>query len=301
MKLRKALEKAEKIREVERVSEADMHAPRPEPEASAPSPGQMEPPEAVTAGMAFKPAPDEEGPRWTPPVYSTSANLPANYEVLRENRCVGIEPDSPEAECYKFLRAKIQYQAMKNDLRTVLITSPIPGDGKTLTAVNLALIMARAYDQTVLLVDCDLKRQGVHKLFGIRSDSGLQHYLTEEASLEKTIVWPGIEKLSFISGGDPISNSAEVLGAPRMKVLVKELKQRYEDRIVLFDAPPVLSGADTLALTSLVDGIVMVVSEGKTTMKDVRQAMESLQSDKLIGFVMNRQKSETLNGYYYNL
>ncbi len=241
----------------------------------------------------------EDKTRWTPPVYSTSAIIPINPNVVKENRCICIEPDSPEVECYKFLRAKIQHQALKHNWRTVLITSPTPGDGKTLTAVNLALTMAKAYDQTVLLADCDLKRQSVHKLFGIHSASGLQNYLVDETPLEKVIVWPGIEKLSFISGGSPIVQSAEVLGSPRMKALVGELKSRYADRIVLFDAPPILSGADTLALAPLVDCIVMVVAEGKTSMKDVHQAIDLVPSEKLLGFVMNRQQTDAINAYYY--
>ena len=301
MKLQKALDKAKKNRHYRHVFVKETQERELESRTPVQSRRPTQPPKVDKDDMVFKPVQDENGTRWSPPVYSTSANIAADPDVLRKNRCICIEPDSAEAECYKLLRAKIQYQAMKNDLRTVLITSPTPGDGKTLTAVNLALVMARAYDQTVLLVDCDLKRQGVHKLFGVNSKSGLQHYLAEEASLDRTIVWPGIEKISFISGGDPIMNSAEVLGAPRMKRLVKELKDRYEDRIVLLDAPPVLGGADTLALTSLVDGIVMVVSEGKTTMTEVRQSMETLPSEKLLGFVMNRQKGESLNGYYYRI
>ena len=237
--------------------------------------------------------------RWAPPVYSRSTIIPIDPEVLKANRCVCIQPDCPEVECYKFLRAKIQSQALKRNWRTVLVTSPTPGDGKTLTTVNLALTFAMAYDQTVLIADCDLRRQGVHKLFGIHSANGLQNYLVEEMPLEKIIVWPGIEKLSMISGGHSILNSAEVLGSPRMKALVGELKSRYDDRVVLLDAPPVLSGADTMALTPLVDCIVMVIEEGKTSMKDVHKSLEMLPTEKLLGYVMNRQRSSAMHPYYY--
>ena len=300
MKLQKALEKAKKYRKQQDPGVVPKRR-APQPERQAPAQQRSEPPAADTAGLDFKLVRSKESPRWTSPVYSKSVNAMADADVLKRNRCICIEPDSAEAECYKFLRAKIQSQAVKNDRRTVLITSPTPGDGKTLTAVNLALVMARAYDQTVLLVDCDLKRQRVHKSFGIQSVCGLQDYLTAEAPLDRTIVWPGIEKLSFISGGDTVSNSAELLGAPRMKTLVTELKNRYTDRIVLLDSPPVLSGADTLALAPLVDCIVMVVSEGRTTMRDVRLAMETLPPEKILGFVMNRQKNESLNKYYYRI
>ena len=275
MKLQKALDKARENRE-RRVDKIDENAVK---------------------ELPSKKNPDKS--RWAPPVYSTSVAVPIDPDFVKKNRCVCIEPDSPEVESYKVLRSKIQQQALLHNWRTVLITSPTPGDGKTLTAVNLALTIAKAYDQTVMLVDCDLKRQGVHKILGIDSASGLQNYLVDEMPLERIIVWPGVEKLSFISGGESILESSEVLGSPRMKALVGELKSRYEDRIVLFDAPPILSGSDTLALAPLVDGIVMVVAEGKTSMKDIQQAIEMIPGEKLMGFVMNRQRMGSVAHYYY--
>jgi len=265
MKLQDAIDKAEKIRERQAKSTKVM---------------------SIRRSQAFEYVADQS--QWTAPVYKTSAKIPIKPEMVKANRGICIEPDSPGAECYKILRAEIQHQAKDNNRNTVLITSPTPGEGKTLTAVNLALILARAYNQTVLLADCDLKHQNIHKLLGIQSDAGLQDYLVDEASLEKIIVWPGIEKLSLISGGKRTTNSADVLGSPRMMALVNELKQRYRDRIIVFDAPAVLSGADTLALTPLVDCIVMVVAHGQTTYKDVHKALEMLPAEKLLGFVMNR-------------
>ncbi|PID40799.1 MAG: tyrosine protein kinase [Proteobacteria bacterium] len=236
--------------------------------------------------------------RWAAPVYSTSTQVPIDTQVLKANRCICIESGGPEMESYKVLRAKIQHRALENNWRTVMVTSPSPGDGKTLTAVNLALTMARAYDQTVLLADCDLKRQSLHKILGIDSHMGLQDYLVNGTPLEKIIIWPGVEKMSLISGGEPAINSAEILASPQMNDLVEELKIRYDDRIVLFDTPPVLSGADTLALAPLVDCIVMVVSEGKTSMKDVKKAIDVIPPDKLLGFVINRQRFDAAKVYY---
>ena len=106
------------------------------------------------------------------PVYNRSTAMQADPCVVKSNRCICIEPDSPEVDAYKILRTRIQKRAQDHDHRVVMITSPTPGDGKTLTSVNLALTMARAYDQTVMLVDCDAKRQDVHKYFGIESGVG---------------------------------------------------------------------------------------------------------------------------------
>ena len=236
---------------------------------------------------------------WTAPVYSRSRAVSMDQAVLKDNRCVCIETDSAEIECYKVLRAKIQQLATLNNWRTIMITSPQPGDGKTVTSVNLALTFAKAYQQTVLLVDCDLKRQGVHKCLGIDSRVDIQDYLVDDTPLEKIIVWPEVEKLSLISGGKATANSAEVLGSPQMKTLVGELKERYEDRIVFIDTPPLLAGADALAIAPLVDGIVMVVAEGKTSMSDLHQALEMIPKEKMMGYVMNRQAKGQRNGYYY--
>lgn len=233
------------------------------------------------------------------PVYHRSVAMQADPVTVKANRCICIEPGAPEGAAYKILRTRIQEQAASHDRRIVMITSPTAGDGKTLTCVNLALTMARAYDQTVLVADCDLNRQDVHKTFGVDSPVGIYDHLANGTPMEDVIVWPGIDKLSFISGGYPVENGAEVLGSLRMKSLVTEMKSRYPDRIVLLDTAPVLGGADTLALVPLVDSIIMVVAEGKTNMKDVFKALEMLPEDKLMGFVMNRQKEESPQAYYY--
>jgi len=114
-------------------------------------------------------------------------------------------------------------------------------------------------------------------------------YLAGEQELKSLITWPGIDQMTVISGGRTAVNSAELLGSVRMKALVQELKSRYEDRYVLFDAAPVLSGADAIALASHVDCIVMVVEEGRTALRDAKKALAMLPQEKFLGFVLNRQ------------
>ena len=219
--------------------------------------------------------------------------------MLIANRCVCIEPDAQELDCYKVLRTKIQQRTLDKGWNTVMITSPHAGEGKSLTTINLALTFARTYNQTVLLVDCDLRRQAVHKLLGFDSDAGLMDYLKHDRPLKELIIWPGIDKLTLISGGSTLQDSTELLGSPRMKSLVQELKSRYEDRYILFDTAPVLEGADALALAPCIDGIVMVVEQGRTTMRGVKQALEALPAEKVLGFVVNRQKSDPSWSYQY--
>jgi len=235
---------------------------------------------------------------WRPPVYSESTRIGLNRNTILDNRCVCIEPTSPEIDCYKVLRTKIQLLTREKGWNTVMITSPQPAEGKTLTSVNLALTFSKVYNQTVLLVDCDLRHQNVHKLLGFQSDSGLMNYLLKDQPLEELIIWPSVDKLTLISGGRTSDNSSELLGSPRMKTLVQEMKSRYADRYVLFDTSPVLIGDDAIALAHYIDSIIMVVEEGRTSIKDIKKALEMLPREKFLGFVLNRQTDALADKYY---
>jgi len=236
---------------------------------------------------------------WKPPVYSESNKIELDHECLLENRCICISPDAPELESYKVLRTKIQQLTKQKGWNTVMITSADAAEGKTFTAVNLALTFARAYNQTVMLVDCDFRRQGIQKMMGFESDAGLIDYLVDGRPLNEFIIWPGIDKLTVISGGRTFEDSSELLDSPRMKNLVKELKTRYDDRYIIFDVPPILGSADALALAPFVDSIVMVVEEGRSSMRDVLKALEAIPHEKFLGFVMNRQKAGGSRYRYY--
>jgi protein-tyrosine kinase len=273
MKLRKALEKAKQMRE-----------------EAFPRVLSQGKPVVVTR------SPDRN---WVPPVYSASCSMQIKTTDLMHNRCVCIEPDALELEAYKVLRTRIQQTMKAKNWNTLMVTSPNSGDGKTLTSVNLALTFAKAYNQTVMLVDCDLRRQNVHKLLGLESAAGLVDFLVDDKPLNEFIIWPGIEKLSLISGGRAIQNGAEVLGSTRMKSLVQELKSRYDDRFVIFDVPPILSGADTLALAPCVDCILMVVKEDRTRMRDIKKALDMLPREKFVGYVLNNQRRRGKSYYYY--
>jgi len=228
---------------------------------------------------------------WKPPVYSDSTRVQLDQECLLDNRCICISPDAPELESYKVLRTKIQQLTKEKGWNTVMVTSAEAGEGKTFTAVNLALTFARAYNQTVMLVDCDFRSQNVQKMMGFKSNAGLIDYLVDGRPLNEFIIWPGIDKMTVISGGRTFEDSSELLDSPRMKNLVNELKTRYDDRYIIFDVPPLLGTADAIALTPYVDCIIMVVEEGKTGMRNVRKAVEAIPREKFMGFVMNKQKT----------
>jgi non-specific protein-tyrosine kinase len=230
---------------------------------------------------------EKEKAGWCSPTYTQSRTLPLNPLTAAENRCVAVLPNSPDVEVYRLLRTQIMQKTEQSGGRTVMITSPLPGEGKTTTAINLAFTFAREFKQTVLLVDCDLHRQRIHELLGIRSEKGLANHLLNDEPISDLIIWPGIEKLTVISGGRTIQESTEVLGSPRMKALVQDMKARYPDRYIFFDVPAVLTSADALALAPQVDYILMVVSAGCTPLSEVKRALQLLPGEKILGLTLN--------------
>lgn len=245
-------------------------------------------------GPKTKPA----GPKWEAPEYSQTRRIDFDKDKIKENRCVSLMKDSTKSRLYEVLRAQIQLAAGERNLRTIMVTSAEPGDGKTLTSINLACSFAKAHHQTVLLVDADLKKQQIHQYLGIESPFGLIDYLLGDRTMEECLVWPGIDKMVLLSGGQTLQASSELLSSPIMKSFVQDVRDRYDDRFVFFDAPPVLAGADTMALAQIVDGIVLVAETGKTSKEKFKKAVDLLPREKLIGVVMNREVVEEGAAYY---
>jgi non-specific protein-tyrosine kinase len=235
---------------------------------------------------------------WMSP-YNVSREIRLDPSVLEENRCVAYNTESPQVEAYRVLRTRILHRTREKGGITVMVTSALAGEGKTVTAINLALTFAKAYSQTALLVDADLKRQQVHRVLGFESEKGLGDYLQEGCAVSDLVVWPGIEKLTIISGGKRIDGSSELLGSAAMKALVADMKGRYPNRYVFFDVPPVLAGADTITFAPLVDHILFVVRAGRSSLADVQKALGMLPKEKILGIVLNRQVDSDASKYYY--
>ena len=226
---------------------------------------------------------------WLSPTYSSSRSVQLDTQAVLDNRCIAIGTNTSDAEIYRILRSQIMRRCEETGCgNTLMITSAVEQEGKTVTAINLAMTLAREFSQTVLLVDCDFRKQQIHETLSYQSDKGLADYLLHNTPFSDIVVWPGIEKLTVISGGSAIGASSELLGSPGMRQLIEEMKSRYPNRYVIFDSPPVLSCSDALALATLVDGIVVVTRAGKTSRKDVVKALDMLPRDKVIGLVLNK-------------
>ncbi|HIJ89196.1 MAG TPA: AAA family ATPase [Desulfuromonadales bacterium] len=230
---------------------------------------------------------------WYSPTYSASRSIVLDPEVLHANRCLAFDGDALIIDSYKVLRAQILQRMKQTSGNTLMVTSVLPGEGKTTTAINLALIMAKEFQQTVLLVDCDLQQQDIHKRLGYPSDKGLINYLLDDCPVADLFTWPGIEKILLVSGGRTIRDSSELLGSPRMKELVTDMKTRYPNRLIIFDMQSTFAGADTLVFAPLVDNILLVVQEGHSSAKEINRAIDSLPGEKLIGLMLNRHRAAT--------
>jgi exopolysaccharide/PEP-CTERM locus tyrosine autokinase len=230
--------------------------------------------------------------------YTVTATVPVDREWLRRHRLItGVEED-PVLEAYKLLRTQILQRTRGEQKNLLMVTGPQPGEGKTLTAVNLALSLSREVDKTVLLVDADLRNPSVHTCFGLRPAFGLVDYLQGTRAIPELLLHPeGFPRFVLLPGGRPVAEAAELVSSPMMAALVQELKNFYPDRYVIFDLPPLLSYADALAFAPLVDGIILVVEQGRTTREDLGRALQLLKDFPLLGTVLNKVP-ESPSRYY---
>jgi len=239
---------------------------------------------AVTARGAATTAPSQI-------VYTQTRHAEVSNEFLREKRIIsGLDPDS-FSDAYRILRTQVLQRLRENKWNVLAVTSPGPNEGKTLTAINLAISLAMEVNYTVLLVDADLRHPNVHTYFGLEPEFGLSDYLLSDKPLQELLVHPGIQGLVVLPGGKPLANSSEMLSSPKMSRLVEELKTRYPSRIVLFDLPPLLATADAIAFAPYVDAALLVLEEGKTSTQDAQHATELLKDTHLIGAVLNKSLS----------
>ena len=241
-----------------------------------------------------------DGPPVSPKaiVYDRTRQEKVSPKTLEKSRLVaGLENDW-RANPFKVLRAQVLKRMSQDGLRTIGITSAAPGDGKSLIAANLAMSIALDINQTVLLVDLDLRRARIASYFGLKPEQGLSDYLLEKCPLEDCLVNPGIDRLVLLPEKGAVSNSSELLGSPRMKDLAQELKERYADRIVIYDLPPLFAGDDALVIAPSIDSMILTVQAGKTTKNEIESSLSLLRDTKLIGTVLNRGTQE--EKYYYH-
>jgi non-specific protein-tyrosine kinase len=218
----------------------------------------------------------------------------------REERLITAQAlPSPTVEAYRVLRTNLQVSSVDEPLRTLVVTSPSPGEGKSTTAANLGAIMAQA-GHSVVLVDADLRRSSLHKFFGVSNKAGLTDtLLMDEPAPDGRLQETGIENLRVLTSGPLPPNPSELLGSKKMHSLIERLAQEAD--IVIFDSPPLLAVTDAMVLATDADGVLLVTEAGKTRRTAARQASESLQKvrARILGIVLNRLSSRDSSGYGY--
>jgi protein-tyrosine kinase len=220
---------------------------------------------------------------------SQTQSLTVDDKILRENRIVtGLEP-GPFTDAYNLLRTQVLQRFKENNWNVLAVTSPGEGEGKTLTAINLAISIAREVDYTVLLVDANLRHPWMLEHLGLAHRKGLSDYLTDDTPITELLIKPSrVDHLVVLPGGRPLINSSEMLSSPKMEQLVSDMKSRYHSRIIIFDLPPVLTSADALAFSPYVDAALLVIEEGVTQKHEIENAVELLSSTNIIGTVLNK-------------
>ena len=240
-----------------------------------------------TRSQAGKAASDHALP--PPIVYTRTRSLDIPLSVLRQRRVMAAYDKGPFVDAFKILRTQVMHRLRENNWNVLGVTSPGHGEGKTLTAVNLAVSLAMDTAQTVLLVDANLRHPSIHETFGLGDCPGLAEYLLDDQPVEDLLVHPGIGRFVLLPGGRAISNSTEILTSPKMVALVEEFKHRYPARIIIFDLPPLLHTADVLAFSPYTDALLLVVEEGKTTAEELQRALSLVKNSRpVLGTVLNK-------------
>jgi protein-tyrosine kinase len=227
--------------------------------------------------------------------------LQMERSVLERNCVLPGVSDPAALRAYKILRTRVMRRLEAQQWRSFGVTGLSPGDGKTLTAINLAISLAQNVNTWVFLVDLDLRRSQVAKslgLTGVNGEAGLSDFLQGDASVEDIIYSPGIERLAVVPNFHPIADSSEMLTAPRMTELLQALERETPRRIIIFDLPPLLAADDVIAFAPQIDSMLLVVSEGSTNRGALEAAKETLAEMNLLGVVLNRSAESSDTDYY---
>lgn len=218
-------------------------------------------------------------------------------QARQDNRLVASIAGHPLQDRYRMLRTRILQEMHANKWKVLAVTSPLPGCGKTLTAVNIAIAIAQDSTHSALLVDADLRHPSIHQLFGYEPEFGLNDYFSDAVPLSKILFQPDMQGLTVLPGRSALRESSEMLGSPKLASMLRELRSQNPERIIVLDIAPVLSVDDALVLRSSLDCVVMVVEAGETKRDDLLRAIELIDPVPLIGSVLNKSANSELSRY----
>ncbi|MTW88008.1 polysaccharide biosynthesis tyrosine autokinase [Virgibacillus dakarensis] len=221
-----------------------------------------------------------------------SKNSKIRHLITKQN------PKSPISEQFRTIRTNLQFASVDEELKTILLTSSGPSEGKSSSIANLAVVYAQQ-GKKVLLVDADLRKPTVHYTFRLDNLTGLSNYLVGETALAETISETNVENLDVISCGPIPPNPSELLGSKKMERFIQEAGMSYD--VILFDTPPVLAVTDAQILANLCNGSLLVIRSKQTEFDAAKKAVEVLQAAKakFLGTILNDREKKEANYYYY--
>jgi len=230
--------------------------------------------------------------------YTQTKIIEISEETLASKHVIASQYSNPQSGVFRMLRTQVLQKMRENNWQTIAITSPTAGEGKSLIASNLALAMAMESNQTVLLVDLDLRNPRISDYYSLGTEVGLRDYLEGDIELADVLVNPGIQGLVILPGKGRAENSAELLSSAKMMNLASSLKAKYDSRMIIFDMPPILQTDDVLLASKYIDCTLLVIEDGKNKEAELVKATQLLDSRKLIGSVLNKSEKPPLHQSY---
>lgn len=230
-----------------------------------------------------------------------SANQKDNVvalDALKDNLLIATLKNHPGSDIFNILRTKVLAKMDANNWNVLAVTSPRANVGKSFTASNLAVSIAMDENHSALLVDFDFRRPSVHRYFGLPVKKGLSDFVFDDIPLPELFINTTIKRLKLLTAGSQTSGSLELLSSSKLLNLLNELKNRYSDRIIIVDLPPLLDTADALTFLPNADSCLLVIAEGECTVEDIKQSLHVVDKNKLLGTVMNKS-TETMASVYY--
>lgn len=222
--------------------------------------------------------------------YSATRQVDPEDAGLSRNRVVAGEVHDARAEAYRQLRSQVLAAMKRNKWRTLAITSAHENAGKTLTAVNLAISISQEVNQTVMLVDLDLRKPDVHNTLGITIEKGIVDHLNHGEPIENILLNPGFPRLVILPGMPQGRHSSEILSSPEMNTFMDDITNRYPDRIIIFDLPPLLRNDDAMVFVPKADCCLLVVEDDVTRPEDIERSVQLLKHSQLIGTILNKAR-----------
>jgi protein-tyrosine kinase len=221
------------------------------------------------------------------PLYTDTAVTQCDRQRRAKERLVADKFEHPASDIYGLLRTQVLQRMTKHSMSTLAVTGPELGSGVTTTAANLAIAIALDVNQTVLLVDLNLRSPAIHTKFGLEPRAGIDDYLRGEVQLKDCLVSPAMQRLVILPAREAKGETAEIISSPRMTALARELQSRYADRIIIYDTPPLLPSGDTLGFLPNVDAVLLVARSGKTTKAELDKSAQLLGNKAVVGTLLN--------------